>query len=491
MKKVVSGLLLTLLLVCMLMFRFNVQLVKSESKIWIVDDDGPADFHTVQEAINAAAQGDIIFVKAGTYYENVVVNKTISLIGEDKDATIIDGSRGITCSITACGGTVMTIISNKVIVHGFTIKGGEPNTGAGIDLRYVKYCNITDNEIFDNGNGINLFSSSHNFVCNNLIIQNRFGILVSNSSSDSINENVITSNGVGIDLYDNSNDNNVSNNDIRNNSDGVVILIGCLNNSIIRNIVFNNSRSGILVDASDYNDICFNNIQGNSWGEIYPGGTSLFSGIYIGYSSHIKIFGNNITNNKWCGIYIYSNFNKIYHNNFLNNTIQCHVASGGGYGYYNVWDDGYPSGGNYWSDYTGTDSHSGPYQNETISDWIGDSPYVIDETNRDNYPLIYPYVAEAHEVQIAYRNLLREYNRLLCNFSNLNSIYYVTLSNYTELLKNFDSLQTSYNTLKKDYESVMEELLRVRSLMYIFAFTTFIAIAVTIVLIVRRYRIRE
>jgi len=57
----------------------------------------------------------------------------------------------------------------------------------------------------------------------------------------------------------------------------------------------------------------------------------------------------------------------------------------------NIWDDGYPSGGNYWSDYNGTDLFSGPYQNITGSDGIGDTPYVIDENNRDRYPLMKPW----------------------------------------------------------------------------------------------------
>ena len=55
-------------------------------------------------------------------------------------------------------------------------------------------------------------------------------------------------------------------------------------------------------------------------------------------------------------------------------------------------DDGHPSGCNYWKDYTGTDFYSGPYQNETGSDGIGDTPYVIDENNTDHYPLMSPQV---------------------------------------------------------------------------------------------------
>ena len=57
----------------------------------------------------------------------------------------------------------------------------------------------------------------------------------------------------------------------------------------------------------------------------------------------------------------------------------------------NVWDDGYPSGGNYWTDHNPPDIYSGPYQNETGSDKIGDISYFIDGNNTDRYPLIYPY----------------------------------------------------------------------------------------------------
>jgi len=56
----------------------------------------------------------------------------------------------------------------------------------------------------------------------------------------------------------------------------------------------------------------------------------------------------------------------------------------------NVWNDGYPSGGNYWSDYTGVDEKSGPNQDQPGSDGIGDTPYFIDGYNQDRYPLMYP-----------------------------------------------------------------------------------------------------
>jgi len=86
-----------------------------------------------------------------------------------------------------------------------------------------------------------------------------------------------------------------------------------------------------------------------------------------------------------------SNYGAVYHNNFIENYRyhQARVDKS-----HNVhWDDSYPSGGNYWSDYAGVDVKSGPYQNETGGDGIGDTPYIIDVNNQDNYPLMYtgPY----------------------------------------------------------------------------------------------------
>jgi len=84
------------------------------SRIWIVDDDGPGDFSTIQEAVNASNSGDTILVRAGTYHENVVVSKPVSLIGESRETTIIDGN----------GGDVFYVAGDNVTVSDFTIQSG-------------------------------------------------------------------------------------------------------------------------------------------------------------------------------------------------------------------------------------------------------------------------------------------------------------------------------------------------------------------------------
>jgi parallel beta-helix repeat protein len=100
------------------------------------------------------------------------------------------------------------------------------------------------------------------------------------------------------------------------------------------------------------------------------------------------IVRNNIIWNSTYGIYLSESAgNHIYHNNLINNTIQAYVTPN----YNNTWDNGYPSGGNYWSDYTGTDEYKGPDQDIPGSDFIGDDWYVINDNNTDHYPLWIPY----------------------------------------------------------------------------------------------------
>jgi parallel beta-helix repeat protein len=122
---------------------------------------------------------------------------------------------------------------------------------------------------------------------------------------------------------------------------------------------------------------------------------NVVSGIWIDRgSSNDDIVGNNIQQNSAYGVWLSSSSNNnIYHNNFVNNTEQVYTT----YDSVNNWDEGYPAAGNYWSDYTGQDLYSGPFQNETSKDGVGDTPYVIDQNNVDHYPLTTPLI---HDVGI-------------------------------------------------------------------------------------------
>jgi parallel beta-helix repeat protein len=240
--------------------------------------DSGKNFSTIQEAINdnETLNGHTILVDAGLYHECIAVNKPLSLIGEDRSTTIIDGDRS---------GTPVEILSNNVIVSGFTIR----NSGTS----------------YPHTNGVHIGSNS------------------------------------------------------------------CV---ISNNVITNNNWAGILIDGFSNNIIINNTITNNHKG------IEIFFGSPLGNNT---ISGNTIALNDWYGIYIvYSSLNKIYHNNFTDNRNQTYSTGSG-----NTWDNGYPSGGNYWSDYE--DRY--PDAEEINGSGIWDTPYGIYSTTgveQDNYPVV-------------------------------------------------------------------------------------------------------
>lgn len=146
-------------------------------------------------------------------------------------------------------------------------------------------------------------------------------------------------------------------------------------NATSNNLIYDNNlkdnRFGIHLLLADNNTLTENNVVDNDQGIIL-------------YMSRDNVISENTVSGNWDhSIYLDMSFsNKIYHNTFLDNGSPYIYQSN------NIWDNDYPSGGNYWSDFNGTDYYCGRYQNETGSDGIGDTPYVIDANNIDHYPLM-------------------------------------------------------------------------------------------------------
>jgi len=444
--KAVSGITLTLLFIGMLILAFNIQLVKAEPTTIIVPDD----YEKIQWAVGNATEGDTVFVRAGTYYEHVVVNKTVTLIGEGKYNTIIDGN---------LTGNVIEIMANNVTVSGFTLRnGGTAWAKCGIYIDHLSGNNISHNVITNNCFGIWIRYSSGNTISGNTVsLNNDYGILIYESSNNTVTGNTISSNdeyGIQIRYSDNNTltGNTVSNNgygiylhvsggnvlsgntasnnsynfdvfghafsvldnhvdksnmvdgkpiyylkgvtdtiyDARTNA-GTFYLINCINitikdltltknghglflwnttNSKIENVTASKNKYGIYLGQSGNNLLIDNTASNNGYG------------IYLIQSGNNTITGNMVSNNQ-DGVYLsVSGDNALFHNNFIRNTNQEYVTSG----HTNIWDDGYPSGGNYWSDYE--DRY--PDAEELDDSGIWDTPYVIDEDNQDNYPLMPP-----------------------------------------------------------------------------------------------------
>lgn len=366
----VSGIMLTLLFIGMLALAFDIQPVKAEPRTIIVPDDYP----TIQEAINAANLGDTVSVRNGTYYEHIVVNKSISLIGENKENTIIDGSRN---------GTVISVTADYVSISGLTIQNGYhiPHITYGIKVgEWEGGCNnvtVHDNIISDNDMGIFLYYSSNSIVFDNLVFNNYRGIDIVLSNDNHIEGNSLFNNEVGVVIGSDANSNMIHNNEIYNNSFCGISVGWSTHNKIVGNMLSCNNEAGIRLDASNHSNIIGNHLASN-----HRYGIVLFG------SNSNTVTGNALIQNEWDGIALwYSNSNSIYHNNFLDNTKQAGSYSGS----INTWDYGYPSGGNYWSDYAGSDENSGPNQDQHGNDGLGDTPYVIHADNRDRYPLMNPW----------------------------------------------------------------------------------------------------
>ena len=165
-----------------------------------------------------------------------------------------------------------------------------------------------------------------------------------------------------------------------------IFLKESVNNSILGNTIIYND-CGICLQSFSNN----NNLYGNHIVMNYR------FGIYIFNSSSNTIVENIVEKNAEFGIMLIysSNNNRIFHNRLINNLVQAYAFDSVDFwditpppDSVNVWDNGYPSGGNYWSDYVYVDDNRGPNQKQTGVDGIWDYPYVVDPLNQDNYPFV-------------------------------------------------------------------------------------------------------
>ena len=374
-----------------------------------------------------------------------VDNITYTLTGDiekpivvERDSIVVDGTN-FTVQGTGSGKGISMLGSSNVTIKNMRVE----SFVYGIWLSHSSNNTVSGNNVTDSGFGIWLENSSSNIISENKITDcGMFGmVLYSSSSNNTLYGNNMTNNSIGIWLSESSKntfsrnvmDGNVANFggvsgyelshfmhsiDVSNLVDGKPVyyltnqtdlvinsvahqvgylaLINCVNVTV-EGLTLTNNGEGLLLAYTNNSRITDNNIIDNhhgvallmSFNNTLSKNTitgNYADGFYLELASNNTVSGNTIKNS-WWGIQLYgSSNNLIYHNNFVDNTVQVHTEDS-----VNVWDDGYPSSGNYWSDHNPPDIYSGPYQNETGSDGIGDISYTIDGNNTDRYPLIYPY----------------------------------------------------------------------------------------------------
>ncbi len=269
--------------------------------------------------------------------------------------------------------------------------------------------NMTNSIFYSNGvfvntpndtysTGISMRAAENVNLSRNVVSQNCFGITIWNSTNTNVENNEIISHlGWGVELHA-SHGNKVVNNYVSDVgwNDGIRLMFSS-GNSLTGNNITACEHSGILLwHDCDNNTVTYNNIQlSGSHGLILGHGVEIllshnntFSNNVISHganqgllaieSSENTIAANLVFSNPKGIVLRYSIRNRVYHNSIIDNWEQQGFDETGE----NTWDDGYPSGGNYWSDYNGVD---------TDGDKIGDTPYIIDAENTDSYPLVYPY----------------------------------------------------------------------------------------------------
>jgi parallel beta-helix repeat protein len=302
--------------------------------------------------------------QSGTIY----INPDGSIISPVWITANITTSDNVTYTFTGSNYLPIVVNRSNIIINGMghTLQA---SWGTGID---VAGTNVTiKNTTITNCYYGTYLSSSGDVLSGNNVRVNIYGIYLGGSDSNTLSGNNITSNiDDGIDLGFSSG-NVLSSNNVTADGYGIFLEYSSGNNILSGNTVTANSGDGIYLDSSSGNVLSGNNVTENS------------NGIYLYDSSDSNtLSGNNITANSYDGIGLFSSSgNTFYHNNF-NNTQQ--VSSDGSP---NTWDNGYPSGGNYWSDY----QTKYPNASEVDSSAIWNASYYIDASNIDRYPLMGPF----------------------------------------------------------------------------------------------------
>jgi parallel beta-helix repeat protein len=307
---------------------------------------------------------------------------------------------------------------------------------------------IKDNIWTKNFQSVNLFQfSSRNYVANNTASNNTGAFVgMGESSGNFLINNSASGEWSTFFGYD-STDNLIAGNELKNTASAIEFFWDSRNNTIVGNTILNATDLAINLNGLGYDTIDSNTITLSGTGINLRGGENYTvsdntlngcgEGVHLdGWIRNSTISGNRLTQNSWAAMNVAFSSNNvitrndivsgskyglrlrnasnnlIYHNNFIDNAIQAFDDRVD-----NSWDNGYPSGGNYWSDYQGNDTFSGPNQDIPGSDGIGDTPYAVNPNGTDRYPFTEPTKGNlpprnlyAHITGMNYENVTMTWN---------------------------------------------------------------------------------
>jgi parallel beta-helix repeat protein len=342
-----------------------------------------------------------LMIRQSSNYNNITgnniidYNKLTETSIASRGSITIEGSEGNLISsntIVNSGGIFITTSSNNVLRNNSV-------SGTGISFEVSgspqpslsSFINDIDDSNTINGKKIYYLTNKNDLSINPSTYPNIGYLALVNCTRMTVENIHLNAQGVLLAWTTNS---QITNNDISNNYGDGVILNYASKNKITSNNIKANSDAGILFSYSNLNSVSGNSITGNG------------VGIFFAYSSSNNTITENEIANQGTGIDFHdSSNNLIYKNNFVNNTEHVHDAywevRGQPFFYFlpseNIWDNGYPIGGNYWSNY----ANQYPEAKELDSSGIWDTPHVIDENNQDRYPLLNPIdIAQVQVVEV-------------------------------------------------------------------------------------------
>jgi len=318
-------------------------------------------WNNIQDAIDTVAVGGTVYISAGMYdvgagrLDNLWINHSLTLQGEDRDTTIIHGDP-----------EHQSVVDFTIEIS--TVK--YPVAPPSSPLVNVFFKDLTienENDGHDESSCLN-FRTTTNCKVENCKLNGGWSGIVSDPRADytTISSCSVENMGMfGISVW--GKHNTIEYNEVMYNTEGISIqgtIPGFLNDtSIESNNVHDNSGRGIIISVTNNVRIIANVVESNA------------HGLYVSRSENTSI----------------------YHNNFISNGVQ---AENGGFNTNLKWNDTYPSGGNYWNNFDEAsegayDNYKGPAQDipgiDGIVDWHSMNPYLIPGGGDDWYPLIYPY----------------------------------------------------------------------------------------------------